>query len=61
MSIGGSTGQVLGATSNIAAGVAVLPYTGVNNLTSILPIVAIGVGTAVLLTFITTRIIRLFI
>lgn len=59
MSIGGSTGQVLGASTSIAAGVAVLPYTGVNTLSSILPLVSIGVGCAVLVTFIITRIVRL--
>ncbi len=61
MSIGGSTGQVLGATSSIAAGVAVLPHTGVDSLTSLLPIVAITVGVVTLAVLVTTRIIRAFL
>ena len=60
MSIGGSSGQILGASTSIAAGVTVLPYTGINSLNSILPIVAIGVGITILSALIITRIIRIF-
>ncbi|OGK20216.1 hypothetical protein A3C23_03215 [Candidatus Roizmanbacteria bacterium RIFCSPHIGHO2_02_FULL_37_13b] len=59
MSIGGFSGQVLGASTSMAAGVMILPYTGINTLSAILPIVAIGVGFAVLCTLIVTRIIRI--
>jgi len=58
MSIGGTTGQVLGASATIAAGVFVLPNTGINTLTSILPYVAITVGGIVLFTLVITRIVR---
>lgn len=58
MSIGGSTGQVLGASTGVVAGVAMLPYTGTDSLSAILPMVAIATGVIVLCTFVATRFIR---
>ncbi|KXK09189.1 MAG: hypothetical protein UZ21_OP11001000247 [Microgenomates bacterium OLB22] len=57
MSLNGTSGQVLGAAT-FAAGVASLPNTGTNMISQILPIVAMIVGAAVVLTFIVTRILR---
>lgn len=49
---------MLGASVSIAAGVAYLPKTGVEELYSVLPIVSVVVGVAVLSTLIITRIVR---
>ena len=56
--IGGPTGQVLGATTAVASGVAVLPAAGQSVLGQILAYAAIIVGVAVLTSHIATRLIQ---
>ena len=54
----GVGGQVLGASTMMAAGIAVLPDTGSNQLAQMLSILAIILGAACLLSLIITRILR---
>lgn len=53
-----TTGQVLGASVAIAAGVAVLPNTGDNKLLLILPILSVVVGAAYLVSLLATRFLK---
>ncbi|MFC1649502.1 hypothetical protein ACFL2C_02175 [Patescibacteria group bacterium] len=55
---GTTTNQVLGASTAAVGGVAVLPYTGDNPVLMILPILAAVLGTTVLATLLTTRVLR---
>ncbi|KKQ37883.1 MAG: hypothetical protein US53_C0007G0022 [Candidatus Woesebacteria bacterium GW2011_GWA1_37_7] len=59
--IGGSTSQVLGATTAVAAGVAVLPDTGVNPVARLMVLMVISFGSLSLLSFLVTRIVKRFI
>jgi hypothetical protein len=56
--IGGPSGQVLGATTAIASGVAILPATGQSWLGQLLSYAAIIVGSLVVISHITTRVIK---
>ena len=56
--IGGSTSQVLGSTTAVAAGVAVLPETGTNPVARLMVIIVIGLGSVSLLSFVLTRILK---
>lgn len=53
-----SVGQVLGASTSLAGGIAFLPGTGGGIVPKILPLMAITLGTISLLSFITTRLIK---
>lgn len=55
---GTTTAQVLGASTAAVGGVAMLPYTGNNPIFMILPYLSIVLGVIVLVTLITTRILR---
>ena len=59
--IGGSTSQVLGATTAVAAGVAVLPDTGVNPVARLMVLIVISLGSLSLVSFLVTRIVKRFI
>jgi len=53
-----TTGQILGASSAVVAGVAMLPETGGSMLGLVLPLVSIGCGTVILLSLLTTRVLK---
>lgn len=55
---GTDVGQVLGASTAMVAGVAVLPNTGGNTLVSAFALLAIVLGGVVLTSFVSTRIIK---
>lgn len=54
------SGQILGASTSIAAGVAMLPYTGESVFGKILAISAVVAGTIVLLSFLITFLLKKF-
>ncbi len=60
MSTNDSTGQVLGASTALVSGIAVLPNTGDNILASGLALLAISLGVIVLASFVTSRLIKKF-
>ena len=54
------TGQVLGASTAVVAGVAILPDTGGSLLSLLLPVTAIACGSIILFSLLVTRIVKKF-
>lgn len=54
-------GSVLGASTAIAGGISVLPNTGGNVFASVLAVLAIVLGGIVIASFISTRLVKIFI
>ena len=56
-----TVGRVLGATTAVGGAIVALPATGENKLATILVIVSGSIGALVLLSFVSTRVLRKFI